>query len=300
MVDNRDQEVASLFLVTTKCNSVTSRFIILCSFAASIQDLLYKPNHMKKILLLVCVALSVACQGQMRKPRIFLFVPGAWDGGWDYTRVDSLLTAEGHIVYRPTLTGLGERVHLSNTDINLSTYITDITNVIKFENLHDIILVGHSYGGMVISGVAEQMPERIRQLVYLDAMVPNDGESAQVVCGELWNILIKPHIKDGYVLYPFGTTTSAQPSDVPQPLKTFTEPIRISNALVKNIPTAFILMTKGGKSNSATDKMGVVRARARNWRIYTLEGGHYAMREQPRNLVRKLELVLRDAGSMGE
>jgi pimeloyl-ACP methyl ester carboxylesterase len=273
-------------------------FLSVAALQYQIKDLLFKAKHMKKILFLVGMALSVAGLGQTHKPRTFLFVPGAWDGGWDYAQVDSLLRAKGHIVYRPTLTGLGERVHLSNTDINLSTYITDILNVIKFENLHDIILVGHSYGGMVISGVAEQMPERISQLVYLDAMVPNDGESAQAVCGELWNILMKPYVKDGYVLYPFGTTASAPPSDVRQPLKTFTEPLQITNALVKKIPTAFILMTKDGKSNNATDKMGIVRARARNWKIYTLEGGHYAMREQPQNLVRELELVLQDIGSI--
>jgi pimeloyl-ACP methyl ester carboxylesterase len=247
---------------------------------------------MKKTLLIFAFLLSTACFGQAHKPRTFLFVHGAWDGGWDYAKVDSLLSAGGDMVYRPTLTGLGERVHLSNANINLSTYIADIMNVIKFENLHNVILVGHSYGGMVISGVAEQMPERISQLIYLDAMVPNDGESAQAVCGDIWDMMMKSNIKDGLVQYPFGATKSAPPTDVPQPLKTFTEPLKISNPLVKEIPTAFILMTKNGKSDSGTDKMGLVRAKARNWKVYTLEGGHYSMREQPENLVKKLESVL--------
>ncbi|OQP49246.1 hypothetical protein A4D02_30095 [Niastella koreensis] len=145
---------------------------------------------------------------------------------------------------------------------------------------------------MVISGVAEQVPERINQLIYLDAMVPNDGESAQTVCGDIWDKLMKPNIKDSLVLYPFGATRTTPPMDVPQPLKTFTEPLRISNPLARKISAAFILMTKGGKSDSGTDKMGVSRARARNWKIYTFEGGHYSMREQPGNLVRKLEEVL--------
>lgn len=253
---------------------------------------------MRKILFIVSMALSVTCWGQTHKPRVFLFVPGAWDGGWDYARVDSILSAKGDVVYRPTLTGLGERVHLANRNVNLSTYISDIANVIRFENLHEIILVGHSYGGMVISGVAEQMPERISRLIYLDAMVPNDGESAQAVCGELWDMLMKPHVKDGFVSYPFGATKATPPADVPQqPLKTFTEPLSIRNPLVKKIPSAFILMTKNGKGDDGKDKMGVNRARARHWKVYALEGGHYAMRDQPENLVRELELVLQDTGS---
>lgn len=268
---------------------------VLRSFASSI--IINKKNIMKRILIIACMTLAVAGWSQTHKPRVFLFVPGAWDGGWDYAAVDSILTAHGDIVYRPTLTGLGERVHLANPDINLSTYVADIANVIRFENLHDVILVGHSYGGMVISGVAEQLPERIGQLIYLDAMVPNDGESAQTVCGDLWDMLIKPHIKDGFVLYPFGAAGAAPPADVPQPLKTFTEPLSIRNPRAKKIPTAFILMTRNGKSDAGTDKMGVSRARARNWRIHTLEGGHYAMREQPQNLVKTLELVLRNTGS---
>jgi pimeloyl-ACP methyl ester carboxylesterase len=166
-------------------------------------------------------------------------------------------------------------------------------NVIKFENLHNVILVGHSYGGMVISGAAEQVPERISQLIYLDAMVPNNGESAKDVFGELWDKLMVPFIKDS-VLLPKGATTSTPPTDVPQPLKTLTERIKISNPLVKKIPTAFIRMTTNGKSDTAFDKLGLVKAKARNWKIYTFEGGHYSMREQPENLVKKLEQVLQE------
>lgn len=247
---------------------------------------------MKKLIFILSIALSSVAYGQQRRANTFLFVPGAWDGGWDYAKVDSILCVHGDIVYRPTLTGLGERVHLSNSGINLSTYINDILNVIKFEDLHDVILVGHSYGGMVISGVAEQVPDRIKKLVYLDAMVPNDGESAKDVCGELWEPMTKGNIKDSMVLYPFGAAKPIPPSDVPQPLNTFTEPLHISNPMVKKIPTVFIQMTKDGKGSPAHDKMGIVRARAREWKIYTLEGGHYSMREQPENLVKKLEEIV--------
>ena len=146
------------------------------------------------IFIVIGMMFSAVSFGQTHQPRTFLFVPGAWDGGWDYAKVDSILRIEGDIVYRPTLTGLGERVHLSNANINLTTYVTDVVNVIKFEDLHNIILVGHSFGGMVLSGVAEQVSDRISQLVYLDAMVPNDGESAKDVCGELWDkVMYPPH-----------------------------------------------------------------------------------------------------------
>jgi len=242
--------------------------------------------------LLASIMFSALSFGQTHQPRTFLFVPGAWDGGWDYAKVDSILRTKGDIVYRPTLTGLGERVHLSKANVDLSTYIADVVNVIRFENLQDIILVGHSFGGMVISGVAEQVPERIGQLIYLDAMVPDNGESAKDVCGELWDKMMVPFIKDSIMLYPFGPTKNTYPTDVPQPIKTFTEPLKISNPLVKEIPTAFIQMTIDGKGNRANDQMGLSRAERRNWKIYTLEGGHYAMREQPENLVKKLEQIL--------
>jgi pimeloyl-ACP methyl ester carboxylesterase len=248
---------------------------------------------MKKILLFFALLVSTVCFGQTRQPRIFLFVSGAFDGGWDYAKCDSLLRAKGDIVYRPTLTGLGERAHLSNANIDLSTFITDIVNVIKFENLHNVILVGHSYAGMVISGVAEQVPDRIKELIYLDAMVPNDGESAQAVAmiGGLWEMMMKPNIKGSFV-NPAYPTSPNPPYDVPQSLKTFTEPLKISNPVVKNIPTVFIAMTKDGVRNKIIDKMGTARAKERNWKIYTLEGGHYSMREQPGNLVDKLELIV--------
>lgn len=248
---------------------------------------------MKKLICILSICLCSFAYGQEHHRQTFLFVPGAWDGGWDYLKADSILSAHGDIVYRPTLTGLGERFHLANPGVNLTTYITDILNVIRFENLHDVILVGHSFGGMVISGVAEQAPDRIKQLVYLDAMVPNDGESAKDVCGVLWEPMIRGKIKSGMVLYPFGLAKTTPPFDVPQPLNTFTEPLKISNPLVKKIPTAFLQMTKDGKGNPDHDKMGIIRARERGWKIYTLEGGHYAMREQPENLAIKLKEITR-------
>ena len=107
----------------------------------------------------------------------FVLVHGGWAGGWQWREVAGLLRAAGHEVFTPTLTGLGERVHLANPDIGLDTHIQDILMVLEYEELRDVILVGYSYSGMVITGVAELAPERISQLIYLDAFVPQDGQS---------------------------------------------------------------------------------------------------------------------------
>ena len=107
----------------------------------------------------------------------FVFVHGAWQGGWCWVRVARLLRKQGHEVYTPTLTGLGERAHLLSEKINLDTHIQDVLGVLQSEELDNIVLCGHSYGGMVITGVADGAADRIRSLVYLDALVPADGQN---------------------------------------------------------------------------------------------------------------------------
>src|SRR5262245_33383250 len=103
-------------------------------------------------------------------------VHGAWSAAWSWKKVRPLLRARGHDLVTPTLTGLGERSHLARPDIGLALHIEDIAAVLEFEDLRDIILLGHSYGGMVVTGVANRMPERIAKLVYLDAFVPGNGD----------------------------------------------------------------------------------------------------------------------------
>src|ERR1043166_5206938 len=104
----------------------------------------------------------------------FVLVHGTWHGGWCWIRVARLLRAQGHEVYTPTLTGLGARSHLMRPGIDLATHIADVVNLIKWEGLKDVVLVGHSYGGFVISGVAEQVP--IASIVFLDSFVPENGD----------------------------------------------------------------------------------------------------------------------------
>src|SRR3954447_11262141 len=101
---------------------------------------------------------------------------GAWSAGWAWKKMRPLLRASGHELFTPTYTGLGERSHLATPDVGLSTHIQDIVNVIEFEDVRDVVLCGHSYGGMVATGVADRLSERIAQVIYLDAFVPRDGQ----------------------------------------------------------------------------------------------------------------------------
>lgn len=113
----------------------------------------------------------------------YLICHGAWSAGWAWKKIRPLLRAAGHEVFTPTYTGLGERAHLAHPLVGLDTHVRDILAVIDCEDLHDFILVGHSYGGMVATGVADRVPERVRHLVYLDAFVPGDGQSLQDLVG---------------------------------------------------------------------------------------------------------------------
>jgi pimeloyl-ACP methyl ester carboxylesterase len=107
----------------------------------------------------------------------YVLVHGAWHCSWCWKRVRELLTAKGHHVFTPTLTGLGDRAHLLSRDVSLDTHIADVVNLLLWEDIRDIVLVGHSYGGMAVRHVADQLPDRVRSLVYLDAFIPENGKS---------------------------------------------------------------------------------------------------------------------------
>lgn len=117
----------------------------------------------------------------------FVLVHGAWHGGWCWRDVRRILEDNGHTVFTPTLTGLGERSHLLSPDTDLETHIADVVNLLVWEELNDVILVGHSYGGMVITGVADRAKDRLRHIVYLDAFLPVDGESSATHIVKLLN-----------------------------------------------------------------------------------------------------------------
>ena len=173
---------------------------------------------------------------------------GAWGGGWDWKHVDQLLTADGNTVYRPTLTGQGEHSNLTSTNIDLDTHIQDIVNVILWEDLHDVVLVGHSYGGMIITGVADRVPDRIKHLIYLDALLPENGESMDAIRPKT---IVIP-ITDGYINPPWVHGNPPPPHDVPMPERTFSEPITLTNQVIaRKIPATFHSPDRGRRQNAA-------------------------------------------------
>jgi pimeloyl-ACP methyl ester carboxylesterase len=111
------------------------------------------------------------------KPKVFVLVHPAWHGAWFWKKVVPLLRARGHLVFTPTLTGLGERSHLARAEIGLEMHVNDVVNVLKYEDLREVVLVGHSSSGVVITGAADRAPQQIAHVIYLDAFVPEDGQA---------------------------------------------------------------------------------------------------------------------------
>jgi len=247
------------------------------------------------LVFLICVAVtitdSVHAQTAKTVPAgrtTIVIVHGAWGGSWAFRRVDALLREKGFNVYRPQLTGLGERVHLTRPDIGLSTHIDDVVNTILFEDLHDIILVGHSYGGMVITGVVDRIPERIRRVVYLDAFLPNDGESVLSIRGQRGDWL-KTMTKGDYIVPVWVKPDQQPPKDVPQPLRTFTEPLALKNQAALKLPATYILTVESGKDAKDDDFWAASqRARARGWPVLQLTADHNAQWSAPEALVEML------------
>src|SRR4029453_13164243 len=186
----------------------------------------------------------------------FVLVHGAWHGGWCWKRVAALLRQAGHEVFAPTLTGLGERAHLMSAAIDLHTHIQDILNVLQWEELSDVVLCGHSYGGMVISGVADRVPERIPSLVYVDAFVPRDGQSLVDQMSPEGTNRMREGARtagDGWRIPPISAARFNDAPEnqewvdrqsVPHPLRTFEEKIRLTGAIDRITKRRFILPTK--------------------------------------------------------
>jgi pimeloyl-ACP methyl ester carboxylesterase len=220
----------------------------------------------------------------------YVIVHGAWGGGWDWKTVADLLTVQGNEVYRPTLTGLGERSHLASTNIDLGLHIQDIVNLIVWENLHDVILVGHSYGGMVITGVADRVPDRIKHLVYIDALLPQNGESVDQI--RVHKAGDAPDVA-GFLVPAWLTANTPPPHDVPQPAKTFLEPITLTNqAAAQNIPATYILTVDKGRPPEQDDFYKFyLRAQARGWATKIMEGNHVVERSHPDVVAHLLEIA---------
>ncbi|MBC7587009.1 MAG: alpha/beta hydrolase [Chitinophagaceae bacterium] len=250
---------------------------------------------MKKLFLLVCFYTSFQNIHAQIIPENYVIVHGAWGGAWDWKKVDSLLSATGNKVYRVTLTGLGEKYHLANAKIGLYTHIYDVVNTILFEDLHNVVLVGHSYGGMVITGVADSLSSRIKRLVYIDALLPNNGENVISAKGAGVSERLKQMsanlTKDSLIIPTWVKAGAMFPKDVPHPAKTFLDTLWLKNKAALKLPATYILTVDAGKKPEEDDfAVFADRAKKRGFTYYQMDNtGHTPERSKPRELV---ELML--------
>ena len=205
-----------------------------------------------------------------------VFVHGAWGGGWDYRVLEDLLEAKGHRVHRVTLTGHGERIHLMSGDINLDTHIMDVINSIRYEDLDDFILVGHSYGGMVVTGVADRIPAKIKHLVYMDALLPLDGESVLSLQSPQRQEEIMQTVQahgDGISLPPFWPDWEKSRYNH-HPIGTWQQPISLNNQdVAMQIPTTYVLAYEDNPE-TADFKRYADRAKTRGWSYLEWQSHH--------------------------
>jgi alpha-N-arabinofuranosidase len=220
----------------------------------------------------------------------FVVVHGAWAGGWEHKKLAEALQAAGHTVYRPTLTGQGERVHLASPEIDLALHIQDVANFIEWEDMHDVVLVGHSYGGMVVTGVADRVASRLKHLIYLDAFLPENGESAHSSMGA--GRPPRPAV-NGF--FSIGDQTGKPvPHVVPQPEKTFTQPIVLAHQdEARQVPTTYILTVDKGKTPEQDGFFRFyARAKSRDWKTVVMTGDHVVHLTQTKELAQILTEAL--------
>jgi pimeloyl-ACP methyl ester carboxylesterase len=250
----------------------------------------------------------------------FVLVSGQWTGGFIWHLVTPLLRAAGHDVYPVTCTGLGDRVHLADAAIDLDTHITDVVNVIEFADLRHVTLVGHSLGGMIITGVAEVVPERLKQLVYFDAGVPTDGQNSydvdfiveetrlQAMSTEIAEGMaagmpgFRP-VTPGLVEWVQAMVTDPDEAEwfisrlVPHPQLANLQPVKLGNPDAAALPRAFILCT-ADKDLTADPQLNTVvlaaeRARSDpNWRVLELDNNHAVPLNDPQGTADALMSLL--------
>lgn len=232
----------------------------------------------------------------------FVLVHGAWSGGWCYGRVAEMLRARGHRVFTPTLTGQGERSHLLAGSINLTTHITDILNVFHYEDLRDVVLAGHSYGGMVITGVADRIPERVSSRVYLDAFLPEDGQSLfdiNVPKNTATFIANAGGIGGLAVPSPSAAFFNVNPGDAarvdalatPFPIGAFVERLQLSgkqNTIRKNTYVHGTVLPRESPFKPFYDRVKGDPA----WSAHALACGHHVMLDMPDRTLEILEAAI--------
>ena len=244
--------------------------------------------------------MSIPDQFKTARQSVFVLVHGAWHGGWCWRRVADLLTARGHQVFAPTLTGVGERSHLIDRPIDLDTHVQDVLNLLKWEGLTDVVLVGHSYGGMVISGVADQAPAGvIGSIVYLDAFVPENGMSLLDYTtgeGREGGPMVEEGVRTGLIspipAEVFGVNRAdrdwVDAQCTPHPYGTLTQKIQLTGAAADRIARkTYILAT--GYSGLAFSGFAAHLKQDPAWRYHEVDCGHDVMIDAPEALAGILE-----------
>jgi pimeloyl-ACP methyl ester carboxylesterase len=235
----------------------------------------------------------------------FVVAHGAWSAGWAWRRLRPLMQLAGHVLVTPTYTGLGERSHLAHADIDLNTHIKDILGVLFYEDLRNVILIGHSYGGMVASGVADRAGDRVERLVYLDAFAPDDGQSlfdlapaAHVQAmraraadqGSGWLIPPNPMPDDT----PEDERTWEEPRRVPQPLKTFETKLGLTNGPL-TLPRHYVYCERAGAGDPFRPFLR--RAEREGWDVSKIDASHSPHVTAPEMLMTVLDGIASDKGS---
>jgi len=229
----------------------------------------------------------------------FLVCHGAWSAGWAWKKMHPLMAAAGHRLVTPTCTGLGEREHLANPSIDLETHIQDILNVIKYEDLRDIALIGHSYGGMVATGVADRARDRIAQLIYLDAFVPRDGQSL-LDLNEPARARMMQLAKtgDGWRVPPNPTPPDTSPADVEwlserrvdMPIKCFVTPLKLRNGEL-TLPRSYIYALRTPPAD--TFRPFAERAKSESgWGYHEIDASHSPHVTAPETLMPMLQGIV--------
>ena len=231
----------------------------------------------------------------------FLLIHGAWHGGWVWNEISDILRYQRYSVSTPTLTGLGEKKHLLSSKITIETFIEDVVNHIIFENLNNIILVGHSFAGSVISGVADRLKDRIQKLIYFDAMILIDGQKPfditpketveqRIELAKKFgnNISIPAPSADAFGVFDIKKSLLLEAKLTPHPLSAFQSKLILKNEVGNGIPLSYIFCTKPVYKSLESSREVV---RKMKWPIFELNAGHDAMLTHPKetlNLLMKI------------